>query len=162
MSKKIAYYSVFASLAILMGYVEAVVQIPVPIPGVKLGLSNIIVLLCMYVMGVKEAFYISIVRVVVSALLFRGFLGVWYSLAGAFLSYFTMIIAYKLKNISVIGVSVVGGIFHNIGQITVAYFMLGRNVVIYLIPVLIISGVITGFIIGIISKYCMEYVKRKI
>ena len=162
MSKKISYYSVFASLAILMGYVEAVVQIPVPIPGVKLGLSNIIVLLCMYVMGVKEAFYISIVRVVVSALLFRGFLGVWYSLAGAFLSYFTMIIAYKLKNISVIGVSVVGGIFHNIGQITVAYFMLGRNVVIYLIPVLIISGVITGFIIGIISKYCMEYVKRKI
>ena len=77
MARKTAYYGIFAALAILMGYVEAVIPIPVPVPGIKLGLSNIVVLLCMYVMGRKEAFFISVVRVLISALLFKGFVGLW-------------------------------------------------------------------------------------
>ena len=106
MARKTAYYGIFAALAILMGYVEAVIPIPVPVPGIKLGLSNIVVLLCMYVMGRKEAFFISVVRVLISALLFKGFVGLWYSLAGAFLSYFAMLVIYKLNKASIIGVSV--------------------------------------------------------
>ena len=156
MARKTAYYGIFAALAILMGYVEAVIPIPVPVPGIKLGLSNIVVLLCMYVMGRKEAFFISVVRVLISALLFKGFVGLWYSLAGAFLSYFAM-----LNKASIIGVSVTGGVFHNIGQIAVACIMLGRNVVLYLVPILMVSGVITGVVIGIIAKYCVAYVDRK-
>ena len=160
MARKTAYYGIFAALSILMGYVEAVVPMPVPIPGIKLGLSNIIVLR-MYVMGTKEAFYISIVRVVISALLFRGFMGLWYSLAGAFLSYFAMIAVYNIKGTSIIGVSAVGGVFHNIGQIIVAGIILGRNVVYYLIPVLILSGVVTGLITGLIAMYCVQYVDKR-
>ena len=162
MARKTAYYGIFASLAILMGYVEAMVPVPIPMPGVKLGLSNIIVLLCMYVMGKKEAFFISIVRVFISALLFKGFMGLWYSLCGAFLSYFAMVLASKIKGTSIIGVSVVGGIFHNIGQITVAMIILGRSVVMYMFPVLIVSGVVTGFAIGVIGKYCVNYVEKAI
>ena len=161
MAKKTAYYGIFAALAILMGYVEAVIPMPVPIPGIKIGLSNIVVVLCMYVMGTKEAFYISIVRVIISALLFRGFVGLWYSLAGAFVSYGAMLAVHKLKYASIIGVSVTGGVFHNIGQIVVACIILGRNVVLYLIPVLMVSGVAAGFAIGLVSKYCLSYIQKK-
>ena len=161
MAKKTAYYGIFAALAILMGYVEAVIPMPVPIPGIKIGLSNIVVVLCLYVMGTKEAFYISIVRVVISALLFRGFVGLWYSLSGAFLSYGAMLAVHRLKDVSIIGVSVTGGVFHNIGQIVVACIILGRNVVLYLIPVLMVSGVAAGFAIGLVSKYCLNYLEKK-
>ena len=161
MSRKISYYGIFASLAILMGYVELMIPFPMPVPGVKIGLSNIVVLLCMYVMGIKEGFYISIVRVIISALLFRGFMGFWYSISGAALSYIVMALAIKSKHISSIGVSVLGGVFHNIGQIIVAVIILGRSVVIYLVPVLMVSGVVSGIAIGLITKYCVYYINKK-
>ena len=159
-SKKVAYYGVFASLAILMGYVETIIQIPLPVPGIKLGLSNVIVLLAMYSMGNKEAFGISIVRVFVSAMLFKGFLSFWYSFVGALLSCFVMILAKKTHKLSGYGVSVLGGISHNIGQILVAYIILGRSVVLYLAPILIISGIITGFGIGVVVEYCRVYIDK--
>ncbi|MGE4214585.1 MAG: Gx transporter family protein [Anaerotignaceae bacterium] len=162
MSKKIAYYGIFAALSILMGYVEAIIPVPLPVPGIKLGLSNVIVLLALYVMGTKEAFYISIIRVFISALLFRGFLGFWYSMAGAFLSYIVMVFAKKSGKMSTIGVSVLGGIFHNLGQIAVACVILGRTVVVYLIPVLMVSGVATGFAIGVVAGYCTKYLQNRI
>ena len=161
MSRKIAYYGIFAALAILMGYVEMLVPIPMAVPGIKLGLSNVIVLLALYVMGAKGAFGISIVRVFVSALLFRGMLGLWYSTAGAILSFAVMAVAKKTDKFSIVGVSVLGGVFHNIGQIGAAWVILGRAVVIYLAPVLIVSGVITGFGIGIVSSYCFKHLDRK-
>ncbi|MDD3570404.1 MAG: Gx transporter family protein [Lachnospiraceae bacterium] len=162
MRKKVAYYGIFAALSILMGYVEAIIPVPLPVPGIKLGLSNVIVLLALYVMGTKEAFYISIIRVFISALLFRGFLGFWYSMAGAFLSYIVMVLAMKSDKMSTIGVSVLGGIFHNLGQIAVAIIILGRTVVVYLVPVLMVSGVATGFAIGVVASYCTKYLQNRI
>lgn len=162
MSRKVAYYGIFAALAILMGYVETIVPVPLPVPGIKLGLSNVIVLLVLYVMGTKEAFYISVIRVFISALLFRGFLGFWYSMAGAFLSYIVMALAMKSGKMSTIGVSVLGGIFHNLGQIAVACIILGRTVVVYLIPVLMVSGVATGFAIGVVTGYCTKYIQNRV
>jgi len=160
MSRKVAYYGIFAALAILMGYVEAIIPMPAP-PGIKLGLSNVIVVLCLYTMGAKSAFFISIVRVFISALLFKGFVSMWYALAGATLSFLIMALLFKMKKISIIGVSAAGGVFHNIGQLIIASILLGRNVVLYLMPLLMVSGVVTGVIIGIIGKYCVEYVKRR-
>ncbi|HCT64316.1 MAG TPA: heptaprenyl diphosphate synthase [Lachnospiraceae bacterium] len=162
MSKKVAYYGIFAALSVLMGYVEAMIPVPLPIPGIKLGLSNVIVLLALYVMGTKEAFFISVIRVFISALLFRGFLGFWYSVAGAFLSYGIMVLAKKSGKMSIIGVSVLGGIFHNLGQIVVACLIIGRTVVFYLVPVLMVSGVVTGFAIGIVAGYCTQYMQNRI
>jgi len=160
MSKKVAYYGIFAALAILMGYVEAVIPMPAP-PGIKLGLSNVIVVLCMYIMDVKSAFFISVVRVFISALLFKGFVSMWYSLAGAVLSFCIMALLFKCKKVSIVGVSAAGGVFHNIGQLIIACILLGRSVVIYLLPLLMVSGVITGVLIGIVSRYCVEYVKKR-
>ena len=161
-SRKVAYYGIFAALAILMGYVETLIPMPVPIPGIKIGLSNIVVLLALYVMGSKEGFAISVVRVAVSALLFKGFAGFWYSFAGAALSYIVMMPLSRSKKVSVIGTSVAGGVSHNIGQIIVACFVLGRNVVLYLIPVLMVSGVVTGIGIGLVAKYCIVYTNKHI
>ncbi|MBR5467629.1 MAG: Gx transporter family protein [Firmicutes bacterium] len=159
MSKKVAYYGIFAALAILMGYVEAIIPMPAP-PGIKLGLSNVIVVLCLYTMGVKSAFFISIVRVFISALLFKGFVSMWYALAGATLSFAVMALLFKMKKVSIVGVSAAGGVFHNIGQLIIASILLGRSVVLFMMPMLMVSGVVTGVIIGIIGKYCVEHVKR--
>jgi heptaprenyl diphosphate synthase len=161
-SRKVAYYGILSALAILMGYVETMIPMPVPIPGVKIGLSNIVVLLALYVMGSKDGSAISVVRVAVSALLFKGFAGFWYSLAGAALSYIVMMPLSKSKKVSIIGTSVAGGVFHNIGQIIVAWRVLGRGVVLYLIPVLMVSGIVTGIGIGLVSKYCIVYTDRHI
>jgi len=161
-SRRVAYYGIFAALAILMGYVETLIPIPMPVPGIKLGLSNIVVLLALYCMGGKEGFAISVVRVAVSALLFRGFAGFWYSLAGASLSFLVMLPMSKSRRISIIGTSVAGGVAHNIGQITVACLVLGRGVVLYLLPVLMVSGVITGIAIGVAAKYCVAYTDKHI
>ena len=160
MSKRVAYYGIFASLAILMGYVEAMIPLPLP-PGIKLGLSNVVIVLCMYIMDLKSAFFISIIRIFISALLFKGFVSMWYSLAGAVLSFMVMAVLFKSKGVSIIGVSALGGVFHNIGQVIVAAILLGRNIVIYLLPVLMISGVVTGVVIGIISKYTVSYLKNR-
>lgn len=159
MSRKVAYYGIFSALAILMGYVEAVIPMPLP-PGIKLGLSNVIVVLCMYIMGRKPALFISVVRVIISALLFRGFVSMWYSLAGAILSWAVMALLFGNSKISIIGVSCMGGVFHNIGQIIVASILLGRSVVLYLIPVLMVSGVVTGVVIGIVSGYCVGHIEK--
>lgn len=160
MSKRVAYYGIFASLAILMGYVEAMIPLPLP-PGIKLGLSNVVIVLCMYIMDLKSAFFISIIRIFISALLFKGFVSMWYSLAGAVLSFMVMAVLFKSKGVSIIGVSALGGVFHNIGQVIVAAILLGRNIVIYLLPVLMISGVVTGVLIGIVSRYTVSYLQNR-
>ena len=160
MSKKVAYYGIFASLAILMGYIEGIFPMPFPIPGIKLGLSNVIVLMALYIMDEKTAFGVSIIRVFVSALLFRGFLGLWYSLAGAMLSFIVMVIAKRTNKLSTVGVSVLGGIFHNVGQIVIACIILGRTAVVYLLPILMVSGIITGFVIGVLVGRCNLYFSK--
>ena len=81
--RKIPYYGLFAALAILMGYVEFMIPVPVPIPGVKLGLANVIVIIMLYFMDAKSAFFVSLIRVLLSGLLFAGFAGMLYSMAGA-------------------------------------------------------------------------------
>ena len=96
--KKIPYYGLFAALAILMGYVEMMFPLPIPIPGVKLGLANVIIIIMMYFMDTKSAFFVSLVRVFLSGLLFAGFAGLLYSLSGAMLSIAVMALLKKLAH----------------------------------------------------------------
>ncbi len=104
--RKIPYYGLFAALAILMGYVEFMIPVPVPIPGVKLGLANVIVIIMLYFMDAKSAFFVSLIRVLLSGLLFAGFAGMLYSLAGALCSFAVMVLLQKTGKFSMIGVSV--------------------------------------------------------
>ena len=158
--KKIPYYGLFAALAILMGYVEMLVPVPIPIPGVKLGLANVIVIIMMYFMDVKGAFFISLIRVFLSGLLFAGFAGLLYSLAGALCSFAVMALLKKTGKFSIIGVSLAGGVFHNVGQVAVAAMVVENVKMMYYLPFLLVSGVVTGILIGIVAKTALGYLKR--
>ena len=158
--KKIPYYGLFAALAILMGYVEMMIPVPIPIPGVKLGLANVIIIIMMYFMDTKSAFFVSLFRVFLSGLLFAGFAGLLYSLAGAMLSFAVMALLKKTGKFSIIGVSLAGGVFHNVGQVTVAALVVENVKMAYYLPFLLVSGVVTGILIGIVAKTALGYIKR--
>ena len=159
-SRKIAYYGMFAALALIMSYVERFIPLPVPVPGVKPGLANIAILLVLYTMDEKSAFYISVVRVIVSSLLFSGMAGFFYSIAGAMLSLGVMILLKKADKMSIPGISAAGGITHNVGQILVACAVLENIRLLYYLPALLISGIITGFFTGIAARAALRVLKK--
>ena len=156
--RKIPYYGLFAALAILMGYVEFMIPVPVPIPGVKLGLANVIVIIMLYFMDAKSAFFVSLIRVLLSGLLFAGML---YSMAGALCSFAVMVLLQKTGKFSMIGVSVAGGIFHNVGQIVVASLVVQNVRMAYYLPFLLVSGVVTGVLIGIVAQTALKHLSQK-
>lgn len=158
--RKVAYYGLFAALAILMGYVEMLIPIPIPIPGIKLGLANVIILIMLYFMDSKSAFFVSLIRVLLSGLLFAGFAGLLYSLAGAMSSFAVMALSKKTGKCSILGVSVLGGIFHNVGQIIVAALVVENIRMAYYLPFLLVSGVGMGLLIGIVARTALGYLKR--
>lgn len=160
-SRKIALCGLLTALAILMGYVEMLIPLPVALPGVKLGLANVIIVIALYYMGTKTAFFLSLVRVVLSGLLFAGFAGLLYSLAGAMLSFLVMALLKKTGKMSIVGISIAGGIFHNVGQIIVAALVVENVKMAYYLPFLLVSGVLTGFFIGLVAKFCLPHLPRQ-
>lgn len=159
-SRRIAYCGLFAALAILMGYVELLIPMPILIPGVKLGLANVIIVIMLYFMDAKSAFFVSLIRVLLSGLLFAGFAGLLYSLSGAMLSFAVMVLLKRTERFSIVGVSVAGGIFHNVGQIVVAALVVENVRMAYYLPFLLVSGVVTGIVIGIVAQTALKYLKR--
>lgn len=157
MKNKVAYFGVFTAFALIMGYIESMIPFYFGIPGVKLGLTNIVIVIALYVMGVKEAFLLNAARIVLVGFLFGSLYSIIYSLAGGMLSLLVMVLLKKTGRFSVGGVSIAGGISHNIGQVLVAVFVVETASIAYYLPVLLIAGTITGFLIGIISS---EILKR--
>ena len=156
-TKKLAMMGLFTALAMIFGYVEAILPISVGIPGVKLGLANIVVLFALYYLKPSEAFLINIVRIILVSFMFGNLSVMLYSLAGGVLSFGAMFLLKKSVKFSVYGVSVAGGVFHNVGQLLVAMLVLETMSLVYYGPVLLISGVVTGLVIGIVSS---EVIKR--
>lgn len=157
MTKKTATYGLLIALAFIFSYIEFLIPINLGVPGVKLGLANLVVIITLYVSGIPAAFAISIIRIVLNAFTFGNVAAMIYSLAGGILSLLIMILARKTKKFSTLGVSVLGGVFHNVGQILVAIIVLETGRLIYYLPVLIVSGLVAGIVIGIISA---EIIKR--
>lgn len=153
---QVAYYGIFVALAFVFSFVEVLIPISLGIPGIKLGLVNIVVLTALYALGPKEAFFISCVRIVLVGFTFGNMASLLYSLAGGLLSWLVMCLLKKIKGFSMIGVSLAGGISHNIGQIFVAALMLKTTSVIYYLPVLLIAGTITGILIGILGGMLLK------
>lgn len=160
MKKHIAYLGLLLTLALILSYVESLIPIFVSVPGVKLGLANLVVLICLYAYPPKYAFLISIMRVILAGLLFGSMFSILYSLAGAFFSLIIMIFAKKALKMGVLGVSVLGGIFHNMGQLLVAMAVVSNYRIGYLFPYLLLSGIITGAVIGFISNGIIPYLKK--
>lgn len=157
MNRKIAYYGLLVALAFIFSYVESLFPINLGIPGVKLGLANLVVIVSLYLFGIREAAVISFIRIVLSGITFGSPAAMVYSLAGGVLSLLIMVIVKKTNKFSTMGVSVAGGVFHNVGQIIVAMIVLETQSLIYYLPVLIISGLVAGVIIGILAA---EIIKR--
>ena len=159
-TKRITVMAMCIALAMILSYVES--QIPSPgIPGVKLGLANIVVVFSLYRLGWKEAAGISLLRVLLVSLLFGHVASLLYSSSGAVLSLAGMILLKRMDKLSCVSVSVLGGVLHNAGQILMAWVLMGENVVYYL-PVLIVSGVIAGVAIGAVAALIVKRLDLKI
>lgn len=159
MAKQISKIAVFTALAMIFSYIEAVIPFNFGIPGVKIGIANIVIVTALYRFGVKEAVGISFIRVFLIGLLFGNIVSLIYSLSGAVLSLIGMIICKKLK-LSIIGVSAVGGVLHNTGQLSAALIILQSAAVTYYLPVLLVSGLITGILIGIVASQTNKALKK--
>ena len=156
MKSRVAYFGVFTALALIFSYVETLIPINFGIPGVKLGLANLIIVIALYKMNTKEAYMLSVVRVLLSGFIFVNYFSIIYSLAGGLLSLTVMAILKKREGFSVMGVSMAGGVFHNIGQLIVAMIVVETFSVSYYMPVLLIAGLVTGFIIGLVADAMLK------
>lgn len=147
-SSNIATVALLASLALIFSYVEAIIPYTPGIPGIKLGIANLVALIALYKLGPKYAVMVNVIRVIVAGLLFTGFFGMLYSLAGAVTSLTGMILLKKTNIFSCSGVSMLGGVLHNMGQLLVASLLIDDARIFYYLPILMISGTITGIAIG--------------
>lgn len=148
-ARNVATSAVLAALALIFSYIEVLIPFQPGLPGVKLGLANLVVIVCLYRMNAKYALTINIIRVIVAGLLFTGLWGLVYSLAGSLLSFAVMYLLKKTNLFSVIGVSMAGGVAHNLGQLLIAAFAVSTASLLYYFPILIVSGMVAGLIIGI-------------
>ena len=151
MAKKTALLGMLVALAFVLSYIETLIPVNLGIPGAKLGLANLVVMVALYTLGTKEAFGLSMVRILLTGLTFSSMAAMLYSFAGGLLSFAVMALMKKTKKLSVTGVSVLGGIAHNAGQIFVARWMLDTATLIYYLPVLAITGVASGTVIGLLA-----------
>ncbi len=159
MSKRITTIALFSALSIIFGYIESLFPIPIAIPGIKLGLSNIVLLLAVYRLSKADTYFLMFIKVFVTSLLFAGLNTLFYSLLGGIFSISAMLLIKKLP-FSIIGVSIIGAVFHNIGQITAASIVLQSFSALYYLPILMVAGVIVGIIIGIITQIVLTKIKR--
>lgn len=158
-TKKLTTMAFLTAVAMILSYVEALLP-AIAIPGVKMGLANIAVVFTLYRLGWREAVIVSLVRVVLMSLLFTGVAAMLYSLAGAAVSLLLMGLLRKTGAFSALGVSVAGGVGHNAGQVLLAMWMLETGELIYYLPALAISGVISGVLIGLAGGLLINRMKK--
>ena len=158
-TKHLALYGMLTALALVLGYVEAMIPALFAVPGMKLGLTNLVVLVALYRMDTKSAVCINGIRIVLTSILFGTAVSFLYSLAGGLLSGAGMIALRQTGKFQPVTVSILGGVLHNVGQILVAMFVLRTNLLIYYLPFLIISGVVAGIIIGLLGNALIKRLK---
>lgn len=156
--KQISEFSIYTALAFIFGYIESLIPLPVPFPGMKLGLANLAVMIVLYKKNLRYAFGISILRNLLNAITFGSLFSLLYSLAGSLLSLLAMGALKKWgePHFSIISVSVLGGITHNMGQLFVAALLVGFDSILWYMPILYFCGLITGTLIGIVSAQCLS------
>jgi len=159
-SRRIALYGLLIALAFIFSYIESLIPMPFAVPGIKLGLANLVVIIALYGIGIKESFILSMVRILLVGFTFRDPSTLLFSFAGGILSWLSMTLTLKLKLFSMVGVSIIGGIAHNIGQIIVAVIYVNNPSLIYYLPLLLISGVISGALIGLLGALTIDRLKK--
>ena len=150
-ASRIARDGIFIALALIFSYVESLIPFHFGVPGIKLGLANILIVTGLYFLDLPDVCLISFLRIILSGLLFGNLMSLIYSLAGGLLSLVIMLLLKRTSQFSVIGVSIAGGVFHNIGQILAAMIVTGVFEIAYYLPVLMGTGLLTGFLMGLIA-----------
>lgn len=161
-ASKLSLAALSVSLAMILSFVESQIPAFVAIPGVKIGLTNIVVIYALYKLGWKYAAVISFVRVLLVGMLFGNGVSIAYSLAGAAVSFAVMVLLMRAKVFSTTAVSVAGGVMHNMAQIGMACIIMETNLLTYYAPFLLISGTLAGIAIGVISAIMIKRVDIKI
>lgn len=156
MKSRVAYFGVFTALALIFSYVETLIPVNLGIPGVKLGLANLIIVVALYKMRLSEAYLLSVVRVLLAGFIFGNYFSIIYSLAGGLLSLTVMALLKKWGGFSLQGISIAGGVFHNIGQLIVAAVVVETFSFTYYFPVLLVAGLLTGLVIGIVAEMMLK------
>ena len=155
-ARTIAICGVMTSLAIVFGYIEHLIPLPIGIYGIKLGLANLVILILLYTLGTRFAFGVNMIRIILCSLLFGTFTSFWYSLVGGLLSFAIMLIIKHTGKFSPMGVSICGALMHNVGQIAVAIILMGEIRIAFYLPILTIVGAITGTVIGLVAIPIMK------
>lgn len=156
-----AHLGILTALALVLSYVEHLIPLPVPVPGIKLGLSNTVLLYALFMLSKKEAVLLMLLKVLIQGFVFTSFSSMLYSLSGGALSIFAMILARHFKGISIVGVSISGAFMHILGQCTVALFFITYKAVLSYLPFLLISSCITGAVTGIIAKTVLHHLSGR-
>ena len=160
MAKRICTLALLTAVCIVLGWVESILSLSYIAPAVKLGLANSVCLLLILKGDTKGAFLVNITRILLSALLFSTPFSLVFSLSAGFISLTVMVLISKLKLFSVVGFSIVGAVVHNTVQILVAFFVFGSAVLWYF-PILLLSAVISGMVIGVLCQIISKKIKVK-
>lgn len=152
--------AMLVALAIIFSYVEFLIPINLGIPGIKLGLANLVIVIALYTLELGDVWIISILRILIIGFMFGSGMSIIYSLAGAVVSLIVMALMKKINGFSIMGISMIGAVAHNMGQIVVAMFVVENTSILYYVPALLIAGLITGGIIGIVSKRVLTVIKK--
>lgn len=162
LAERAALYGVLIALGMIFGYVETLIPLSIGIPGVKLGLANLVVFAALYMMRPVDAFFISMVRILLTGLTFGNLFALLYSFAGGMLSFLVMKLCKERGWLGKMGVSVAGGISHNLGQLLVAALVLENTAVFTYFPVLLLSGTVTGALIGMLGGLVLKRIPDSI
>lgn len=158
--RRMTTLSLLFALAMIFSFVESRLPTFIPIPGVKLGLCNVVIIFTLLRLGAPSAIAVSLLRVLLSSILFGNAAAFFYSLAGAILSLAVMILMRRFRIFSAVGISAIGGVMHNIGQLLMAWILLGTVGVMYYLPVLLIAGTVAGVLIGLLAAYLAKRAER--
>ena len=160
--KKLAFLGLFTAIAMVLAYVEVLLPpITTAFPGIKLGLPNVAIIFVLYRMGVREAVAVSFVRIVAVSLLFGNPMTFAYSVAGGLLSLAAMSLLKRLDFLSTVGVSVAGGVLHNVGQILMAMLLLGTAEIGYYLLILAVTGTVSGILVGLCGGFAIKRISIK-
>lgn len=155
-TEKTVALALLIALAMVLSYLESLIPYSFAVPGIRMGLPNIVIIFALYRIGWKESAAISFIRIGLTAVLFGNLFSLIYSVCGAALSLTVMPLLKKSGRFQTVGVSISGAVMHNIGQILAAFFILNTSGIIFYLPMLLLSGVLSGMLIGIAGSVCVK------
>lgn len=161
-AQRVSMYGICIALAMILSYIETLIPINFGIPGIKPGLANLAVFTALYLMTPVDAFLISMIRILLISITFGNLYALLYSMAGGILSFAVMLLCKKKRLFGKTGVSIMGGVFHNAGQLLVAAAVLENTAVFVYFPVLLISGMCTGALIGLAGAMVLRRLPEQV